>query len=340
MIRNHTSNPSFHRAPTPREILGLVAWAVFLLCAYLGSLTSRGLAQDQNLPGSANRADVIRKRQDWFYNQRAYPLKHIPPGARLKALEQLRQMERSPVRRAEERNAATQASTVSTNSVALSSTQWTLIGPQPTRTPFAFNPVSGRVTALAVDPTNPNVVYLGAAEGGVWKTTDGGTTWTPLTDKQPSLAVGSIAIDPSNHNTIYVGTGEEDFAPDLPRGGNEYYGAGVLKSTDGGSTWTQLAGPFVGPFYSLSPQDGGAFIGSIAVSPSNPQELLAAVRINNGGSSQYSGIYMSLNGGSSWTEVETSTLGPPTQVFFDPTNPSVAYASFLRLESPSPQTAG
>jgi photosystem II stability/assembly factor-like uncharacterized protein len=67
---------------------------------------------------------------------------------------------------------------------------------------------SGRISALAVDPTNSNIVYLGAAQGGVWKTTAGGNTWTALTDAQASLATGSIAIDPQNHLTIYMGTGE------------------------------------------------------------------------------------------------------------------------------------
>src|SRR5438046_3081863 len=102
---------------------------------------------------------------------------------------------------------------------SLTSATWTLIGPEPTMPdegfPYGGSPtVSGRVTALAVDLTNSSVVYLGAAEGGVWKTTDGGTTWNPLTDFEPSLAVGSIAIDPSNHNTMYVGTGEENFSGD------------------------------------------------------------------------------------------------------------------------------
>jgi hypothetical protein len=90
---------------------------------------------------------------------------------------------------------------------------WTAIGPQPVD---AFGLVSsGRVTAVAVDPTNNNVVYAGAAGGGIWKTTDGGGTWTPLTDQQASLAIGSIAIDPENHLTIYVGTGELNNAIDI-----------------------------------------------------------------------------------------------------------------------------
>ncbi len=300
------------------------------------------------VPGAAAPTEtpaLLRAREEWFYGQRAYPLKHIPPGARLKALRQLRRMEQQLGRRIKESNskAFPSASTGGTgvppvenqtstaaqsSSTSLSATQWTLIGPQPTSNSLLnlpYNPVSGRVTALAVDPANPDIVYLGAAEGGVWGTTDGGATWTPLTDNQPSLAVGSIAVDPTTCTstgcgTIYVGTGEENFNADA------YFGAGVLKSTDGGSTWTQIASPFVGPFGSDQSQ-GGAYIGSMAVSPTNSQDILAAANFNGPPTpNPASGVYLSINGGSSWTLVEGGL--PATQVFFDPTNGSVAYAAF------------
>ncbi len=108
--------------------------------------------------------------------------------------------------------------------------KWTQIGPQP----ISGNPnqagsgssaVSGHVESLAIDRRNTNVVYLGADVGGVWKTSDGGQTWVPLTDSQPSLAIGSLALDPSNPDVVYAGTGD-----------GALYGAGILKSTDGGST--------------------------------------------------------------------------------------------------------
>jgi hypothetical protein len=226
-------------------------------------LVSAALAQ-RRAPASENHFDRVRERMDWFYHQRAFPLKHIPPGARLKALQQLKRM-----------SASAEQALLNTGSSSLS---WTLIGPQPTNPlsiSFAGAPtVSGRVTALAVDPTNPSVVYLGAAEGGVWKTTNGGTSWTPLTDAQVSLAVGSIAIDPSNYTTVYVGTGEENFGADA------YFGAGILKSTDGGGTWTNLSGPFVGPFGSVS-LEGGAFIGALARRQSCQQPGVAGWNIQH-----------------------------------------------------------
>ena len=90
------------------------------------------------------------------------------------------------------------------------------------------------MTALAIDPTDSTgkTVYLGAADGGVWKTTDL-QNWSPLTDDQSSLSIGSLTLDATTSPlTLYAGTGEENFARD------SYYGAGILKSTDGGQTWT------------------------------------------------------------------------------------------------------
>src|SRR6266446_1679041 len=236
--------------------------------------TSLGFAQQQSEP--PEEGDMIRQRMEWFYNQRAYPLKHIPAGARLRALKQLDQM------LADE--AATPNSDLSPENAfddpyaASSSTRWTLIGPEPTSTHYSSPTVAGRVAALAVDPTNANVVYAGAAGGGVWKTTDGGVHWTPLTDAQPSLAVGSIAIDPLNHSIIYVGTGEENYSND------SYYGEGILKSTNGGTSWTQIKGPFAGPLNELM---GGALIGAIAVDPGNSAVILVGVRIYLGTTGVY-----------------------------------------------------
>src|SRR5262249_12717904 len=85
---------------------------------------------------------------------------------------------------------------------------------------------SGRITGLAADPSDPNTIYIAAAGGGVWKTTDGGTTWTPLTDNQPTLVMGALAIAPSNPSVLYAGTGEGDNSAD------SFYGLGILKSMD------------------------------------------------------------------------------------------------------------
>jgi photosystem II stability/assembly factor-like uncharacterized protein len=154
----------------------------------------------------------------------------------------------------------------------------------------------------------------------VWKSTDGGTSWTALTDTQPSLAVGSIAIDPNNTSIIYVGTGEQNYAQD------SYYGAGILKSINGGSTWTQLTGTGVG---FVPPASDPTFIGGVAVEPGNSNVVLAAVGLAgniNFGQTGY--VARSTDGGSTWTKVlAASGNNAANAVFFDPVNAGVAYAA-------------
>ena len=267
---------------------------VRLLSILIGSLAVIPALRAQNATEPPEPGNIEQLRSEWFYGQRAYPHKYVPTGARLKAL------------RAFEALSAAQPATAAS--------QWTFIGPQPTNTPYVTTTVSGRVSALAIDPRSNNTVYLGGAQGGIWKTTDGGTTWAPLTDTQASLATGSIALDPNNPDTVYVGTGEENFS------GDSYYGQGILKSTDAGATWTNYPGPFVGPFSSDGFYGGGARIGSLAVNPSNSQILLAGVAVNF-----EDGIYRSTDGGMTWTQVLSGN--PGDCVFFDPTNSNIAYAS-------------
>jgi photosystem II stability/assembly factor-like uncharacterized protein len=141
--------------------------------------------------------------------------------------------------------------------------------------------VSGRVASIAIDPANPNHILLGTAGGGVWETRDGGNLWEPRTDNQPTLMTGAVAFDPSNPLIAYVGTGEGNFYRRL--------GAGLLRSTDGGTTWTMLVtSPFVGlGFYDL------------VVDPLNGNHILAATSGN---------LCESTNGGVSWTVRRTQII--------------------------------
>jgi uncharacterized repeat protein (TIGR01451 family) len=174
-----------------------------------------------------------------------------------------------------------------------SGTAWVPIGPKPVNN--GGNPYAGRVWSLAVNPQTPSTVYAGADGGGVWKTVNSGTTWTPVS---AAAGITSLVIDPQNPNTIYAGTG-----------GSAYPG-GILKSTDGGATWTQILAPFV---------TGNGFstpINCIAVSPTNSAAVLAATD---------SGVYRSTDGGATWNP---SLPGAAvSEVLFDPTNGSPVYAS-------------
>src|SRR5260370_27458815 len=118
---------------------------------------------------------------------------------------------------------------------------WTPLGPTPiadeknigvtAATTSDYGRASGRVTSLVTNPANPNIIYLGASGGGVWKSSDGGANWSKNTDSQPSIAIGSLAVDAAG-TTIYAATGEDNASGDSQRG------LGILKSVDSGTTWT------------------------------------------------------------------------------------------------------
>ncbi len=139
--------------------------------------------------------------------------------------------------------------------------------------------VSGRVSSVAVDPSNPAHVLVGAANGGVWESLDRGASWSPRTDYAATLAVGALAFDPSNSAIVYCGTGEGDWW--------SWLGAGTLRSTDGGTTWSTLCtAPFVGQGFH-----------SLVVDPADGRHLLA-------GTTQ--GLYVSTDGGVTWIRQRTA----------------------------------
>jgi photosystem II stability/assembly factor-like uncharacterized protein len=177
---------------------------------------------------------------------------------------------------------------------------WRMIGP--------FR--GGRTRAAAGVPQQPNVFYIGAVNGGVWKTDDSGRTWSPIFDAQPTQSIGDIAVAPSNPNIIYVASGEGLPRPDLS------VGDGIYKSTDAGKTWTHLALP------------DAQQVPALAVDPRNPDHVFAAVLGHPYGPSAERGIFRSLDGGKTWKNVlskDQNTGG--ADVAIDPSNPDVVFAS-------------
>src|SRR6202171_5384218 len=143
----------------------------------------------------------------------------------------------------------------------------------------------GRTRACAGVPGQPNVFYIGAVNGGVWKTGDYGRTWTPIFEDQPTGSIGAIAVAPSNSNIIYVGSGEGLQRPDLS------VGDGIYKSTDAGKTWTHLG------------LRNGQQIPQIVVDPKDPNRLFVAVLGHPYGANQERGIFRSTDGGRTFEKV-------------------------------------
>ena len=180
--------------------------------------------------------------------------------------------------------------------------------------------VTGRITGIAIDPSSPSTMYVSAARGGVWKTTDGGQTWAPKSDNEVSLAIGCLAMAPSDYNRLYAGTGEGNifyYAQTFPLDSvnADYHGAGMLRSDDGGNTWTHLGAAVF---------TGAAFY-RIAVRPSNPDTLLAATTF---------GLLRSTDGGTTWTLMTSglpalsTTVLACCDVLYDPSDPNRAWCAF------------
>jgi photosystem II stability/assembly factor-like uncharacterized protein len=208
--------------------------------------------------------------------------------------------------------------------IPLNQLAWTAVGPAPTVNGLTnyIEPASGRIAALAAHPTDPNTIYSAAAGGGVWRTSDGGTTWVPLTDSQATLFMGAIAVAPSNPNVIYAGTGEPHMGPSKARNfrDNIYYGRGVLRSGDGGSTWTLVGGA----------EFDRRTISTIVVDPTDADTLYVAVgALATNGLPGNAGIWKSTNGGANWTNTTAaiSTTAAFSDLVIDPSNTQTLYAA-------------
>src|ERR1043166_8048766 len=168
----------------------------------------------------------------------------------------------------------------------------------------------GRTRAVSGVPSRPNVFYVAQVNGGVFKTTDYGRTWTPIFDDQPTGSVGAIAVALSDPDVIYVGSGEGLHRPDLS------VGDGVYKSTDGGRTGQHLG------------RRDGQQIAQIAVDPRNAERLFVAVAGHPYGPNTERGVFRSTDGGKSFEKVlykDENTGGGDVQI--DPSNPETVYAS-------------
>ena len=246
------------------------------------------------------------------------------------------------------------------------STVWVPLGPAPLASDATgdggqnYNWVSGRATSVVIDPADGsgNTVLLGGAFGGLWRSTNAGSlspdpnpgpagvVWQPLIDDQPTLAVGAIALQPGNSNVILVGTGETNNSSD------SYYGLGILLSTNGGSSWSQITGIGQPPNQSFL----GVGFSKIAFSTSSPSLVVAATAGDNGvclgeeaaagtgngaclgpeedGSSTVRGLYFSTNAGATWSRTimtDGSVPASATSVIYNPSQGTTGtFYAFIR----------
>ncbi|MFN9793903.1 MAG: WD40/YVTN/BNR-like repeat-containing protein [Pseudomonadota bacterium] len=191
--------------------------------------------------------------------------------------------------------------------------QWRLVGPA----------VGGRISRVAGVPGNPQVYYAAAAQGGVWKSENGGRDWKPIFDDQPTQSIGAIAVARSDPNVIYVGGGEGN-----PRG-NVAIGLGIWKSIDAGATWQHV-------------WKGRGQIGTLAVHPRHPDIAFAAVLGSPFGPGAERGVYRTTDGGATWKQVlkKDADTGA-SDVHLDPNNPNIVYAGMWQFRrSPWVTTSG
>ncbi len=240
-------------------------------------------------------SDTSRKPSEWFTLQRAYPYDSVP----LKAY-----------RRALERAIAVRNATLN-----MTELNCTLAGP---------SNVGGRITAMAVHPDEPYTIYAGAALGGVFKSTNGGENWQPVSDDVPSLSVGDLVIDPINPDCLYLGTGEANSS------GDSYAGTGLYRTTNAGDSWEFIGLP------------ESYHIGRIAIDPIDTDRIFVAVMGKLFGTNSQRGVYRSTDGGNSWEQVLflTDSTGA-VDVVINSSDPQIVYAAMWeRIRNPQYRRVG
>ena len=232
---------------------------------------------------------------EYLWAQRAYPYGTVPSDAYYNALEQVRSQTQSRG----------------------NTSEWQLAGP---------TNVSGRITDVAMHGKDSQTIYAATASGGVWKSTDTGNSWNPISDDLPSLSIGDIALDPSDQNTLYVGTGE----PNGGGGSITYDGRGIFKSDNGGTSWT-----------SLGLEESGS-IGRIEVDPKRPERIFVAAMGHLFANNPERGIFRSEDGGQSWEKtlfVNDSTGA--IDLAINPLHPDTIFAvTWQRTRKPNQRVYG
>ncbi len=197
-------------------------------------------------------------------------------------------------------NAYLEVENLKSKQLQQSNSDWKAVGPFSHTETGSWSPGQGRINVVVKDPNNPNTYYAGAPAGGIWKSTNGGSTWITTTDNLPQIGVSGIAIDPKNSNIIYIATGDDD--------ASDSESVGVLKSTDGGLTWDTT---------DLNVNNSPSSMNDIYVNENNSQIVTVATN---------RGIFKSTSGGKDFRVANGTSGANMRDLKIKPGNPSVAYA--------------
>lgn len=260
-----------------------------------------GAPYGEPLPRSVARQaeDDPEAREEALMRQRAYPFESVPAGAYANAAEEYVRL-RELVRR---RHLARQNDARLAAPESLPTGAWGEVGPSPihdqpgSQTELAFGDVSGRISAVAIDPADPGVVVIGASRGGLWRSADGGDTWTPVGDGLTTLVIADVDFAPSDPQIVYAATGDDD---------SNFWGAGVEKSTDGGVTWARIDNGTV-----ANGIPNGTVLSKLVVDPVSPDRVIVAGYVNQTGtgSTVNTSIFRTIDGGLTWTKATIPASG-------------------------------
>jgi photosystem II stability/assembly factor-like uncharacterized protein len=299
-------------------------------------------------PSNEARAEYLRDREEMIAMLRGLPMpESFPADARARAIRQMEQQEvELRLRRLQGSNGQV--------GPQINSTSWTQIGPAPIpdgQTTGTTSPVSGRVLSIAVHPTNPNIVYVGTAQGGLYRSLDGGQTWVALMDSALSLVIGAIAIDPNNPSTLFIGTGEGNLCGDC------FYGVGLYRLRNADTN------PIIeGPFNTATNTSTGALssfrsITKILVSPSDSNTIFVGTSSGTAGihgvitqvlapGQTQMGLFRSTNaqaatpnftklnvGGATGSGTNPGVNSPARDIEFEPGNPNNLLVGFVDLNT-------
>jgi photosystem II stability/assembly factor-like uncharacterized protein len=280
-------------APLLRSLAAIVTTAA-LLPAPASAQRDEGLREAGDK--TSGEEEEIRQREEWFIRSRGLGDVARPDRLRAQAVQEL----------AARRRAESHQNTGS---------GWVPIGPYGmTMLNWSMGLVAGRAVSLAVHPTDEDILYLGTASGGVWKTTDGGGNWTPISDDIGTQSVGTVAIQASSPNVVWAGTGERQSGAGACVA---YFGLGIFRSTDSGATFQARNGSGATAL-ELS------YVSSIAIHPTSPDTLVVSGEAFclPDGTRVGGGAFKTTDAGASWTRVKSGT---GSDVFYDPTDPNVMW---------------